>query len=202
MEMNELKSIEADITLALSPIKRRAFLKTALTAGAGLSMFGVAGCDSGDVVARGKSLTGLSFIRNSDVPLIEKLIEALLPTADDVLVPADPQQVLINMDALVGKMHVDLRSDVNLLFSAFNLSSILLSGRFSKFENLSKDGALRYLERWQSGVMAQRAIVTALKKFIYLSYWREESSWSAIGYDGPVSNKWNLPSLGNAPSPK
>lgn len=200
--MSNIKGMEADIALAVSPIKRRAFLRNAISLGAGLAVFGVSGCDSEAASAGGEGSLGLSFLRSTDIPLIEKLIEALLPADDGLLAPADSESVLKNMDAFVGAMSAELRSDVNLLFSIFNMSSVLLSGRFSKFQNLRKHDAVRYLERWQDGVMAQRAIVTALKKFIYLSYWRQENTWPAIGYDGPVSTKWKLPSLGNAPTPK
>ncbi|WP_277987746.1 hypothetical protein [Marinobacterium iners] len=41
-----------------------------------------------------------------------------------------------------------------------------------------------------------------LKKLTTLSYWAIPDTWQPLGYDGPVSDKWNLPSLGNTPEPK
>jgi hypothetical protein len=199
--MNDFNEATDHIASAASLIRRRKIIKLGLFLGVGVSVFGVTGCENSSEIVNSKNAKKARYIRNKDIPLINKLIVHLLPSNNDVLTPAVPELVFLNMDALVGKMDLELRSDVNLIFDVFNMSSILLGGHFCKFENLPKKSAIQYLERWQDGVTLQRAIVTSLKKFIYLSYWREESTWKAIGYDGPVSDRWGLVSLGDAPIP-
>ena len=76
-----------------------------------------------------------------------------------------------------------------------------LGWHFSSFIKLDQASAVGYVDRWQSGNELQRGVMTALKKLVYTAYWRDERTWAAVSFDGPVSDKWGLKNLGNAPMP-
>ena len=40
-----------------------------------------------------------------------------------------------------------------------------------------------------------------IKKLTVLAYWAIPNTWGPLGYDGPVSEKWGVSSLGNTPEP-
>ncbi len=40
-----------------------------------------------------------------------------------------------------------------------------------------------------------------LKGRVQLSYWANPASWEPLGYDGPMTKRLGLKSLGNAPLP-
>ena len=74
------------------------------------------------------------------------------------------------------------------LFFAFNT--------FSKFESLNDDDALAYFASWESGFSFQLAVSKLLKVLTYISYWQDSSTWKAIEFPGPVTEKWGLKPLG------
>ncbi|OUS27123.1 hypothetical protein A9Q99_17935 [Gammaproteobacteria bacterium 45_16_T64] len=144
---------------------------------------------------------GIHYLSAKHIPLFDKLISVLLPVEGSILTPPDAVPVIANIDAMLGVMNASTREDVLVLFDLFEYSSIF-SAELTRFSQLDNDDAWEHIEACQSsGLFIQRAVVTAMKKFIYIGYWRDEQTWKPIEFDGPVSKKWNLPSLGNAPLP-
>lgn len=183
---------------AVQALNRRSFLKASLILGAGISSgLSLSGCSS----PKEPTLDGIVFLSSKHIPLFEKLISVLLPVKGSILTPTDNVPIIANIDAMLGVMNASTREDVLILFDLFEYSSIF-STEFSRFSQLTNHEAQIYIDACQSSnLFIQRAVVTAIKKFIYVAYWRDEKTWDPIEFDGPVSEQWNLPSLGNAPLP-
>ena len=183
---------------AVQALNRRSFLKTGLLLGAGISTgLSLGGCSS----PAGTLPDGIRVLSAKHMPLFEKLIPVLLPVEGSILTPPSAVPVIANIDAMLGLMQASTREDVLVLFDLFEYSSIFSTelARFSQLDNIE---ARNYIEACQSSsLFIQRAVVTAIKKFIYIGYWRDEKTWGPIEFDGPVSKQWKLPSLGNAPLP-
>jgi len=183
---------------AVQALNRRSFLKAGLILGAGVSTgLSLGGCSS----PVGSLPDGIQILSAKHLPMFEKLISVLLPVEGSILTPPDKVPVIANIDAMLGVMHASIREDVLVLFDLFEYSSIF-STQLSRFSQLDNEDARTHIEACQSSsLFIQRAVVTAMKKFIYIGYWRDEKTWGPIEFDGPVSKQWNLPSLGNAPLP-
>ena len=183
---------------AVQALNRRSFLKAGILLGAGISTgLSLGGCSS----PVGTLPDGIQILSAKHIPMFEKLISVLLPVEGSILTPPDTVPVIANIDAMLGVMHASTREDVLVLFDLFEYSSIF-STQLSRFSQLDNEDARIHIEACQSSsLFIQRAVVTAMKKFIYIGYWRDEETWAPIEFDGPVSKQWNLPSLGNAPLP-
>lgn len=196
------KSAVHEISIALRPalegLDRRSFLKGGLYLGAGIaSTLTLGGC-SGSLPPVPKDIQHLSA---SQVATVERLIEILLPVEGTQLTAITQVPILKNVDAMLGSMDESVRPDILMLFDLFEYGP-LISSNLSRFTTLSTEDAVAYIENWQSsGLFIQRAIMAAMKKFIYVSYWRDEATWTPVEFDGAVSNKWGIPRLGNAPLP-
>ena len=105
------------------------------------------------------------------------------------------------VDGILADMEPAVLADLDKAVTLFEYGSGLVTGRFSRFSTLSDADAVAVLDEWQNGASLQRGIATVFKKLVYLAYWRHPDTWSAVEFDGPVSVKWGLPSLGNAPLP-
>jgi hypothetical protein len=84
----------------------------------------------------------------------------------------------------------------------FNYGSVLIGFHFARFVSLSEEQRLAYIRRWEDGIEMQRGISTVLKKLVCWGYWQDIEAGRAIGYQGPVSENGDIPSLGNAPMPQ
>ena len=193
---NNNQILSDQIQQDLAPLNRRAFLK----AGVGLAVAGTAvltfGCSS--EVPVDPTLSGLS---PSQQVLFQRLISVLLPTTGTAMTAVDQIPVLRNIDHLFSGLHPKVSEDLQGATTLFEYGSVVLGGHFSRFTKLGDDEARAYIEDWQNGNSIQRGVITTLKKMVYASYWRDEKTWVPVDYDGPVSVRWGLPSLGNAPLP-
>ena len=192
------QSIESHVRTTSNLLKRRSFLKTGLLVSAGLSnALALGGCSS----EHGTVTPGFEYLSQNNIQTLRAAIAVLLPTENSSLKNPDEVPVLQNINAMLAGMDESVRGDIQVLFDFFEYGSVL-SGQFTRFSKLSAEDAVVYIEDWQgSSVFLQRAIMGAIKKFVYASYWREEATWAAVEFDGAVSKKWGVASLGNAPLP-
>ena len=180
----------------IAPLSRRAFLKAGAGVAIATSSLLTFGCSSEAPVD-----ASLQALSTSQQVLFSRLIQLLLPTQGTAMAAVDTIPVLPNINHLFASIDPKVREDLAGATTLFEYGSVVLGGHFSRFTRLDDKAALEYLEDWQNGNSIQRGIVTTLKKLVYASYWRDEKTWAAVDYDGPVSVRWGLPSLGNAPLP-
>lgn len=187
-----LQMRELGLTIFVNHWRRRTFLRgTLLLAGAASSGL-LVGCQPANTPAK------------SAVPTLMQVLKRLQPIAlPDVppLISANNIAIEKNINSLLTLMDPQIASDLDMAAALFEFGSSVLGWHFARFSSLQDNDALDYVERWQTGVAMQRGIVTVFKKLLYASYWRDPATWPAVGFDGPVSEPWGLPSLGNSPLP-
>lgn len=184
------------VQAGLAPLNRRAFLKAGLGMALSTSTVLTLGCSSeAPVDPKLKSLSA------GQQALFQRLIEILLPTSGTSLAPAESVPVLANIDQLFAGLDEKVRGDLAGATTLFEYGSLLLGGHFSRFTRLNDADAVAYIDAWQNGNSIQRGVVSTLKKLVYASYWRDEKTWAPVQFDGPVTERWGISSLGNTPLP-
>jgi len=199
--MNNLnnKSIECEIRSDLSAMQRRTFLartaQTGLLAGFGFIM----ACSKPDSMT---ALPAGEALDNEQMFFFSHLTQVLLPTAGTPLTPSNQVPILSNLDKLMLTMPQSTRTDLAAAIKLFEYGGMVLGWRFSRFTRMPDEDAIQYIDSWQTGHPMQQGIVSVLKRLVYSSYWRDDSTWGPLQFDGPVSEKWGLTSLGEAPLPQ
>ncbi|MDX1803317.1 MAG: hypothetical protein R3292_04495 [Alcanivorax sp.] len=143
------------------------------------------------------SITGLSA---SEYHLFVRCRQVLLPTEGTALYPADQLPVVANIEHTLSLMAAPIRKQLGIGLSLFDNAAVFSHGR--RFVDLSDRAACDYFDQWGRGHVIQRTLATAIKQLVYSAYWRESATWPAVEFDGPVTDKWGLASLGNAPMPQ
>lgn len=144
---------------------------------------------------------GLRFIGAAEYPVFARLIQAMLPLADSAFTPLERIPVMRTLDrALLGTMPPDALRRLKGGVKTFESAPLPTYGK--RFSELDDREAAAFCDAWaDSPQAAQRGLVTALKKLVALAYWANPATWPALGYDGPVSRRRGLKSIGNAPMP-
>lgn len=186
---------------ALAPITRRRFLRYGLWGAAAL--IGTTGATFAwlrrspkDHLPKPEHLGALS---RSEYHLLVKARDTLLPTVPGQ-VDAATVPVLEALNELVSHVPGPARKDLASALALFDHGP-LFSGYRSRFVDLAPAAATEYWDRWLSGMRLQRAIASAVRQLVSAAYLSIDATWPGVEYDGPVSRRWNLPSLGNAPLP-
>lgn len=190
------QAFSARLAEDLAPLNRRAFLKAGLVTAIGTSTLLTMGCSS-----EAPFDSGLKVLTPSQQALFARLVDVLLPTQGTAMADTRSVPVLANVDHLLAGLEPKVREDLGAAMMLFEYGSLVLGGHFSRFTRLDDADAIAYIEDWQHGNTIQRGVAATLKRLVYASYWRDEKTWAPVDYDGPVTVRWGLPSLGNAPLP-
>ncbi len=175
-------------------MSRRHFLKITSTVVAAISALPV-------VNVFAVQLTDESRMDDLERAVFAKMLQISLPTAGSTLVDPASLPVLATIEgALLAGMAPNIRQGLRGGIGYFNEGAVKDFG--DRFINLSDADATRFVDQWSaSDAPPERALSMGIKKLTVLAYWAIPNTWAPLGYDGPVSEKWNLPSLGNTPEP-
>ncbi|TCK06990.1 twin-arginine translocation signal domain-containing protein [Marinobacterium mangrovicola] len=176
-------------------ISRRKFLQTASMVAAAVSVLPGINAFSG-------VLTEDSRMTDLERQVFGKMLQIALPTDGSSLVAPSSLPVQPTLEqALLAGMAPHIRQGLRGGIGYFNEGPVEQFG--GTFVELNDADASRFVDQWaDSNEVPQRALAMGLKKLTVLAYWAIPDTWAPLGYDGPVSDKWNLPSLGNTPEPQ
>lgn len=132
--------------------------------------------------------------------LFDRARVVLLPTQGTGLMPTDRVPVVRNVQRTLDFIDPATRKDLAMAFTLFDNAAVFRHGM--RFVDLTNDQARDWFDQWGAGNTLQRTLATVVKQLTYSAYWRDESTWAAVEFDGPVSEKWGLAYLGNAPMPE
>ena len=185
----------------LEPLSRRRLLtgsvRMAAAAGAVLALPGqVLAGDRHNIKGLPPGIVHLSAL---EYRVFDKLRVVMLPTQKYSLPSSTEVPVMQNVDAWVGKLNQRTRLLLKVGADTIEYGSLY---RFSRFSQMSDDSATRHVHRWQNGNVMQRGIMSSLKMLLTLGYWQDIRTWPSLQYDGPVTEKWGIRRLGNAPLPR
>lgn len=189
---SQLDSVTPSLVAHLAPLSRRAFLTGAASAAA----LALAACSPAQPPPG-----EFKHLASDEHRLFVKLLPVFLPVEGTGLVAPMAVPTLANIDGFFGRFPPKLRGDLGLGLKLFDYGALVIGWHFRRFISLDADAARAYCARWESGNTVQRGVFGALKQIIYVSYWREPATWPPIGYEGPVTARYGLPRLGNAPLP-
>lgn len=195
---------QADAAVApLASLSRRKLLKTALWASAGTALVAAGGFAwlRRSPVDDMPIAEGLKHLSASEYHLFRRAIEVLLPTDGTPLTPVAQIPVIANIDHLMGLVEPAIREELGVALGLFDNAAVFSGLHGKRFVDLDDEAALKYFDVWAAGNTLQRTLATVVKKFVYVSYWRDPATWPAVRFDGPVSDRWGIPSLGNSPLP-
>lgn len=200
-------SLEAALSRDLGVLSRRRFFRFGLAVGAG-TLTAVSTPASAMGLPWGKKKDGwegrpegIHSLTAQEYQVFDKLRRVLLPTARFNLPSTDEVPVMTNIDDMIGKLSDNVRDTLQLGVKVFETGSLVTTLKFSKFSSMTDEDALAYVNKWQEGLFVQRGLMTGLKSVVLFAYWRDSRTWSALEYDGPVTEKWGIKRLGNAPLP-
>ena len=196
-----MKTLETNTLQALAHIERlgrRDFLRIC-SAAAGLAVVGSAIAPASAFAALPR---GIAHMSETEYAVFQRLMEVTLVTDGTRLVPVKGVPVLQTLDgALLATMEPHILAGLKGGIAYFNDGPRVQFGK--PFTALGDPQARAFLDAWADSREApQRALAMGLKKLVGLAYWANPPTWAPLGYDGPVSKRWGLKALGNAPMPK
>lgn len=196
--MSQHDSLPSAFLADLEPLSRRRFLMTGLqvtaAVGALLALPSRVRAEEGD-----KPAAGAQTLSELEYRVFDKLRVVMLPATKYGLPSSTEIPVMQNLDVWVGKLNKRTRLLVRWGVRTLEYGSLY---RFSRFSAMSDERAARHAHRWQRGNVLQRGVMSSLKMLVTLSYWQDTRTWPALQYDGPVTEKWAIRRLGNAPLPR
>lgn len=197
MKIKKQQELIAEITQDLNGLTRRRFIKAASGAAVLMGVGGISAC-SGSVDTKAAT----TYLSSELVNFFERFSQILLPTEGSRLTPVKDVPLIENLNTMFSTMEEDVRKGLGMAVNLFEYGGWVLGGHFSRFSKMDDKVAVEYIDQWQSGHHVQQGIATILKKLVYGAYWQHESTWPPLEFDGPVSDKWGLVSLGEAPLPE
>lgn len=196
--MNNNNPLPPEFMAGLEPLSRRRFLtgsmQLAVAAGSVLALPGQALAASSNVPP------GIKHLSAAEYRVLDKLRVVMLPTQKFQLPSTLEVPVMQNVDVIVSKL--DERPRLLLTMAVNSLEYTGLVWRFSRFSAMGDERATRRVRDWQSGNMLERGIISSLKMIVTFAYWQDPRTWPGLEYDGPVTQKWGIRRLGNAPLPR
>lgn len=198
--MSQLKPETLQALAQIKRMGRRDFLKFGGVAA------GLAGAVATGLLSPGQAFAampaGIRFMGETEYAVFQRLTAVMLPVDGSQLLPIKDVPVLQTLDAaLLATMEPHILQGLKGGIAYFNDGPLAAYGK--RFVDLSDADAARFLDAWaDSRELPQRALAVGLKKLVGLAYFANPPTWAALGYDGPVSERWGLKPQGNAPMPK
>ncbi|HEX4870544.1 MAG TPA: hypothetical protein VFV15_07500 [Moraxellaceae bacterium] len=201
--MSHNDSIPPGFLAGLEPLSRRRFLTAGIRATAAtgvlLALPGRVLAAGATEAGRGPVPSGILNLTDLEYRVFDKLRVLMLPTQKYDLPSSVEVPVMQNVDVWVGKLNQRTRTLLKLGAQTLEYGSLY---RFSRFTTMSDARAAKHVHNWQTGNVLQRGVMSSLKMLITLGYWQDTRTWPSLQYDGPVTEKWGIRRLGNAPLPR
>lgn len=196
--MSELNPATHQALARIQRMSRRDFLRF------GMAATGIAA--TGRLLAPGSAQAalpaGITVMNESEYAVFNRLLAVMLPTAGSTLIPTAQVPVMQTLDAaLLATMEPHILQGLKGGVQYFDEGPVARYGK--RFTELDDATAARFCDEWANAPEAShRALAMGLKKLVGLAYWANPPTWAPLGYDGPVTQKRGLKSLGNAPMPQ
>ncbi|MBM96946.1 MAG: hypothetical protein CMI09_14000 [Oceanospirillaceae bacterium] len=176
-------------------INRRRFLQVASAVAAVSSALSAVPSVAGILTADNK-------MNALEQQVFQKMLDISLPTKGSSLVdPASLPVIPTIEQALLAGMAPHIRQGLRGGIVYFNDGPKAQYGK--TFVQLSDAKAAEFVDAWtRSEAVPHRALAVGLKKLTVLAYWAIPNTWAPLGYDGPVTEKMGVKSLGNTPEPR
>lgn len=177
------------MTIDASALSRRGLLKVGLFGSAALATVGLLGSLSGCQAE--STAEGFSVLRDSDLPMLRRLIPVVLEGAiDEARMPAAVQGTLQSLDQGLAHVPPALSRQVSQLFDLLSLPLTRgpLTGVWSGWEQAGDEAVAAFLKRWENSPIALlRQGHACLLQMIQMAWYGRPEAWEHCGYPGPPS---------------
>jgi len=134
--------------------------------------------------------------------VFDRLVSVVLSVSDESPWPSPVGlPVLDHIEHTLDHLDPDLRSQLGAGLKVFNHSAVVLGPHLRPFVMLGDAAALAHCRSWEQGTAMQAGFVHIARTLVRMSYLRDDATWEAMHYEGPVSGPRRYPRLGNAPLP-
>ncbi|WP_425316803.1 twin-arginine translocation pathway signal protein [Stutzerimonas chloritidismutans] len=165
---------------------RRDLLKVGLFGSAALAGAGLLGSLSGCSAERAAS--GFEMLRDSDLPMLRRLIPVVLEGATPISDTAHVVGTLASLDQGLAHLPPALSKQVQQLFDLLSLSLTRgpLTGIWGGWEQAKDSEIQAFLQRWQNSSLALlRQGHASLLQMILMAWYASPAAWEHCGYPGP-----------------
>jgi len=170
-------------------VTRRSLLKVGLFGSATLAGAGLLGSLSG--CSAEHSAAGFAMLRDSDLPMLRRLIPIVLegatPMSDTARAVAG---TLASLDQGLAHLPPALSKQVQQLFDLLSLPLTRgpLTGIWGGWEQAQDTEIQAFLQRWENSSLALlRQGCASLQQMILMAWYGRAESWAHCGYPGPPS---------------
>lgn len=133
--------------------------------------------------------------------VLTALAENWLPPVASGFPPFQQLPVFEHLDRGLTRLPAPSRELFLTGIAGFDYAAFAYGWHGKPFTELSPDKRAEYINRWFKGLPEQKALLSALRQLMLLSYWRESTTWPQTGYLGPKYLRGDIPALGDAPEP-
>jgi len=161
-------------------------LKVGLFGSAALAGAGLLGSLSGCSAERAAS--GFEMLRDSDLPMLRRLIPVVLEGATPISDTAHVVGTLASLDQGLAHLPPALSKQVQQLFDLLSLSLTRgpLTGIWGGWEQAKDSEIQAFLQRWQNSSLALlRQGHASLLQMILMAWYASPAAWAHCGYPGP-----------------
>lgn len=166
---------------------RRSLLRVGLFGSAALAGAGLLGSLSGCRAER--SAAGFTQLRDSDLPMLQRLTPVLLEGAvPESNMPSAVQGTLTNLDQGLAHLSPAVLKQVQQLFDLLSLTLTRgpLTGIWGAWDQAQDGEVQAFLQRWEnSSVALLRQGHASLQQMILMAWYGRPESWRHCGYPGP-----------------
>jgi len=177
-----------DDNMQLEPLPRRSFLKLGLMTGA-VAVAVLNGCTDAVTSFSGARRTPygtLLILDEEQARTMEAFAETVVPSAKD-FPSAREARVVQRLDEELFFVSGNIAADVKTVLDVLEWMPVAY-GYFSRFSRLSPDKRLAFLNGTKNtGSATVRAVIHNCRMICFNLYYGHQSTWAAIGYDGPFS---------------
>ncbi|MEL7557568.1 twin-arginine translocation pathway signal protein [Stutzerimonas chloritidismutans] len=166
---------------------RRSLLRVGLFGSAALAGAGLLGSLSG--CRAEPSAAGFTQLRDSDLPMLQRLTPVLLEGAvPESSMPSALQGTLASLDQGLAHLSPAVLRQVQQLFDLLSLTVTRgpLTGIWGAWEQAQDGEVQAFLQRWENSPIALlRQGHASLQQMILMAWYGRPESWRHCGYPGP-----------------
>ncbi len=175
--------------MQIQSLSRRSFLRVAATTATITTATVTTGCSflSGDKKSKFTTEFGTLLVMNaSQANTLYAFAEAILP-AGNGFPDIQKARVIQRADEEISFTEQKIINDVREMLDVMEYLPVFY-GQFSRFSKMQKAERLAFLNGLNdTSSETVRAVVSNCRMITYNIYYGHESTWSAIGYDGPFA---------------
>jgi len=164
-------------------INRRKFLELSLAGSSALALASLlpAGCARYPAPP-----TDLKVLSAKEYQVLRTIADRMIPRGGAFPAGAEDANVAKLLDSFFAGDVESNKKQLKMALALFEHGPLFFNFKFSRFTGLPPQEQDEYMEGWaKSRLGFRRTIYMVLKKGIFMTFYSQPVSWSAIGYDGP-----------------